>query len=492
MPEQIFDQIQEDISNFSELEEASRIINENYNKILNYFVGVNHTMFTSKKVTESLTLTRNKRPQYVEVYSSSTALTLTLPLADADGTYVKKDDSFIIKDSSENSETYAVTLALNGGKLVGNPVSSTNPVISKNKGFIWLRYVGWDSVNSWGLWEILFADLTATLYTKYNPVGAFNNFNTAALVAGGNIFAPAFTTGGGFYGISYRGTVAAPTATQSGDLLAHVRGLGFNGSAFATAATMQLTATEAWISGTNQGAETSFRITGNGTATLATALTLKQTKAAEFRGNLEVNVNNTYNAFSASLAPTNTYGVNAFTVTSDPRIKEEIEQFLFNEELLDKLIESECFISWKWKNFENPEIIKNELQKIKNPKTGEEEEIEVPVITQSYYKSDHKRRHTGTNAFKVLKVLIQMGISTEQFPIVSIENYKPEMIDLIRNMTEKEFLNTSEDKIGRLTIKNELLIPLLANVSYRQGQKLKAMELRLQAIEGLLLEKFGG
>lgn len=440
-------------------------------------------------------LTKSNKFHYVEVVSSSAAMTLKLPVGDLANTNIEPNDIFVIKDSSENSETYAITVSLNGGRIIGASVSSTNPVIAKNKGFIWLRYVGWDSVNNWGLWEVIFADLTAILYSKFNPVGANAAWATAysgfSAIFGGNVLAAANgVNGGGFFGLSYRGSIASPSGSQNGDLLGHFRGMGCEGTGFSTGGSLQFSATQNWNS-TERGTLCSIRNITNGTTTLGTVVTFGQDKLTTFTGGLRFNVNNTHTMFTASIAPSDTYGFNAFTTISDIRLKQLIETFMLNDELLDKLIESECFISWIWKDFENQEIFETEKQIIIDAETKEEREIEVPVLVQSYYKSNHKRRHTGSNAFRVLKVLIEMGISTEDFPIISIENYKPELIDLIRNMTEEEFINTPESVIGRLSIKNELYIPLMANAIYRQKQRLTSLESRLSRVEALLFENLG-
>lgn len=433
----------------------------------------------------AIPLIRSDKFHYVEVVSTSAAMTINLPVGDLANTNIKPNDTFIIKDSSENSETYNITINLNGGRI--NAVNA-NPVIAKNGGFIWLRYAGWDSVNSWGMWEVIIQDINPILYSKFNPVGAnaawVSSYSNFSAIFGANVLAGVSgSTGGGFYGLAYRGTAASPTATQSGDLLCHLRGHGYDGAAFVGGGgVVQISTTQNWDL-TSRGGSVSVRTVGNGTTTLGTAAIFGQDKITTFSAGLRLTASNTHDVWSAAFPPSNTYGWNAFTTVSDPRTKKEIKRFLFNEELLDKLIETECFISWIWKDFENQEIFQKEKQTIIDPGTKEEREIEVSILVQPYYKSNHKRRHCGSHAFRILKVLIGMGISTEDFPIVSIENYTPKMMDLIRDMTEEEFLSTSEDVIGRLTIKNELYIPLIANVAYRQGQKLKAVESRLQAIE---------
>ncbi len=457
---------------------------------------IDYTVTSSLSVSASssgyptnISLPRSNKFHFVEANSTSAAMTLKLPVGNLANANVKPNDIYLITDITKNSETYNITVDLNGGRIAG---VATNPIIAKNGGFIWLRYDGWDAVNSWGVWEVISQDLTAILYSRFNPVGANAAWATAysgfSAIMGANVLAAANgAIGGGFYGLSYNGTISTPTATANNDLLCHLRGHGYDGTAFVGGGgNIQISSTEVW-NVTSRGGSVSVRTVGNTTITLGTAVIFGQDKLMTLSGGARFTVNNTHNMFTASLAPSNTYGVNAFTVTSDPRLKKSMQKFLLNDELLDKLIEAECFISWVWEDFENQELFEYETQIITDQETKEEREIQVPILIQAHYKSNHKRRHCGSNAFKVLKVLIEMGISTEEFPIVSIENYTPEVIELIRNITEDEFKNTPESIIGRLSIKNEFYIPMMVNAIYRQKQKLISIEERLKTIEDKIL-----
>ncbi len=461
---------------------------------------IDYTVTSSLSVSASssgyptaILLPRSNKFHFVEANSTSAAMTLKLPVGNLANTNVRPNDVFLITDITKNSETYNITVDLNGGRING---SATNPVIAKNGGFIWLRYDGWDAVNSWGVWEVICADLTAILYSRFNTVGANAAWATAyagfSSILGGNVLAAANgAIGGGFYGLSYNGTIATPTATANNDLLCHLRGHGYDGTAFVGGGgNIQISSTQIWDVASRGGA-VSIRTVGNGTIALGTAAIFGQDKLLTLSGGVRFTVSNTHNMFTASIAPSNTYGFNAFTTISDIRLKKLIEKFLLNDELLDKIIEAECLISWVWKDFENEEIFEYEKHIITDPDTKEEREIQVPILIQAKYKSNHKRRHCGSNAFRLLKVLISMNISTEAFPIVSIENYTPDVIDLIRNMTEEEFMNTPETVIGRLSIKNELYMPLMMNAIYRQKQKLTSLESRVKIIENSLIERFG-
>lgn len=152
---QILNDLFEQPTTFEELQTILEQINENFTNINADALGKDDTYFTVKEVSASANLTRNVRPQYVKC-SLTGVITLTLPVQNADGTHLKKNDTFFIIDSTRNSETYNITVDLNGGEVDGD---ASDIVIAKNGGFLWLRYSGWDAINEVGTFEIVMSEL---------------------------------------------------------------------------------------------------------------------------------------------------------------------------------------------------------------------------------------------------------------------------------------------------------------------------------------------
>jgi len=123
-----------------------------------------------------------------------------------------------------------------------------------------------------------------------------------------------------------RGTVASPTATQSGDALGYYQLGGYTGTAWGRGAWIQGIADGAW-SGSNQGSHIVFSTTPNASTTIAERMRINSS------GMVLPGANNTYDLGSTSLRWRNIYtndlhlsnGIGDYTV-----VEGEEDLFLYN------------------------------------------------------------------------------------------------------------------------------------------------------------------
>ncbi len=142
----------------------------------------------------------------------------------------------------------------------------------------------------------------------------------------------------------YRGSIAVPTATQSGDTEGDIFFGGYTGTTTSSRANLAAVATENW-SNTNKGTKFNFSIVKNGTQVATRALTIDQSSFIgmgvnapaspasdlviehDFNGNVELDVINTTNGTASSGFIHTSIGggqayfgsyANAFTAGSDP------------------------------------------------------------------------------------------------------------------------------------------------------------------------------
>ncbi len=87
---------------------------------------------------------------------------------------------------------------------------------------------------------------------------------------------------------SARGTIASPTAAQSGDSLGEVQGFGHTGTGFRQGGRMLFLAGENYQEGTNYGTTFSLRLTPNGSAAAVTRYTIDGNGDHSFNGNVKV------------------------------------------------------------------------------------------------------------------------------------------------------------------------------------------------------------
>jgi hypothetical protein len=127
--------------------------------------------------------------------------------------------------------------------------------------------------------------------------------------------------------------------------------------------------------------------------------------------------------------------------------------------------EKTAVISWKWKDYELDEIWKEEDLEFINPETGEKEIKTERYLERPYLKSNHKRKHAGISAQKTLEVLKDLGVSSEDFPIISIDNYQ-----------EGQELEPNNPELGQMTARIELLIPVLINAVCELSNRVKELE----------------
>lgn len=126
-----------------------------------------------------------------------------------------------------------------------------------------------------------------------NTAPAFFNATFGAI---SSLYSPTFcavgvgANSGQFFGISHRGTVAAPSASLSGDRLGSFWTFGYGTSTFGITATqINALATETF-SNTGHGAKLVFQTTPNASTTPTTALTLEQNQDVTINtGNLLIN-----------------------------------------------------------------------------------------------------------------------------------------------------------------------------------------------------------
>jgi hypothetical protein len=119
------------------------------------------------------------------------------------------------------------------------------------------------------------------------------------------------TPGPTFQGKGYRGTIAAPAATQSGDRLFGLAGSGHDGTGLVAlnAAILAMEASENWSAGAH-GSEMSFRVTPNGAPTSAgsEALRIQNTGRLKFSAAAHFSANGSVTTALSALGPS---GANA-------------------------------------------------------------------------------------------------------------------------------------------------------------------------------------
>lgn len=118
--------------------------------------------------------------------------------------------------------------------------------------------------------------------------------STGELFTSGDNYAGVHATAAGasynpvFLGKRARGTLAAPTAVQSGDILLQIDGRGYDGSGYTFGAQhMAVKATETHTASA-KGSEIVFETVANGTITRQTTLHLKQDKSVSIGGALQL------------------------------------------------------------------------------------------------------------------------------------------------------------------------------------------------------------
>jgi hypothetical protein len=102
---------------------------------------------------------------------------------------------------------------------------------------------------------------------------------------------------------SARGTIASPTAVQSGDSLGEVQGFGHTGTGFRLGGRMLFLAGENYQEGTNYGTTFSLRLTPNGSASAVTRYTIDGNGDHTFNGNVKVN-GQAYSDIQSASTPT--------------------------------------------------------------------------------------------------------------------------------------------------------------------------------------------
>ena len=102
---------------------------------------------------------------------------------------------------------------------------------------------------------------------------------------------------------SARGTIATPTAVQSGDSLGEVQGFGHTGTAFRQGGRMLFLAGENYQEGTNYGTTFSLRLIPNGSASAVTRYTIDGNGNHTFNGNVKVD-GQAYSAIQSASTPT--------------------------------------------------------------------------------------------------------------------------------------------------------------------------------------------
>jgi len=101
---------------------------------------------------------------------------------------------------------------------------------------------------------------------------------------------------------SARGTIATPTAVQSGDSLGEVQGFGHTGTGFRQGGRMLFLAGENYQEGTNYGTTFSLRLTPNGSAAAVTRYEIDGDGDHTFTGNVKVD-GQAYSDIAATVTP---------------------------------------------------------------------------------------------------------------------------------------------------------------------------------------------
>lgn len=495
---QTLNDLTEDPESWSEMQTILEQINENFTMINQDALGKGDSIFTAKEVTTSVTLTRNARLQYVRI-TAGAALTVTLPAGDVNNTYVKKNDTFILKDVGYNAEIYNTTVNLNGGKINGD---ASNITCAKNGFVLFIKYGGWDSVNGWGLWEIIYKDINN--FIRDNPTTYDKRFYNAS-VSSGNIpagyvtfvsestsIAPFFSVRTGIspavlYTAKCQGTFASPSAVLSGDVLSGFRFLGFDGTNWnSNGARYQILADENW-STTAAGSYHVFSVTPNGTLSPAFAFSINTDKSTTSYGKILPSASATHDIGTAGNYFANGYIQNAWNVMSDGRLKHLLDIENIGEDFILKLVNCNAIRRFKWKNFTVPKKSKKEFveeysyedvpdhngetTKILTTKMVEKEFIEQEEIN-----TDFKKIHTSLHLQKVLEVMNDMGIKTNEFPLVSIDNYKPG--------DELKWNSESFEELGHLSARIELLIfPLMISVKNHR-EEIEILKKEIEDLKG--------
>lgn len=271
------------------------------------------------------------------------------------------------------------------------------------------------------------------------------------------------TTGINLNGITYPTSVTAPSPVTTSVNLMSFRGRGWTGSAIsnsAGASRITFQASGNWNDTSTPGVILFFT-TASGTTTQGNAFRMNADKSTTRYGTEGLNVNNSYNSGSNSLAWANIYSVNTLNVTSDERKKKEIQSFDLGLGFIKKLDDCNAIASWKW----NFPAIEDQFQEeqILNEATGE---METHLIqTQTAHNPEYTRRHNGIIAQRALEAMNDLGISTKDFPLISIENYQ-----------EGQELDPYNPDLGALTARYEALIPVLMNAVLELNQRLENLE----------------
>lgn len=302
-----------------------------------------------------------------------------------------------------------------------------------------------------------------------DTLSAYVTFNSDS-----DVVAPLFVVKSGtgpavLYTAKSRGTIQTPTGVLDADVIGGFRVAGYDGTGWnLNGGRYQLSAAGNWSS-TSTGTQHIFSTVQIGTTSPAFALLIENTKTSTFYGSQAMSANNTYNMFSASLAPANGWIVNPWTVTSDPRDKDITSNFDLGLDFLKALKEENALINWKWKDFE---IEKEVIKEI------DIDGIEKEVIKQEYINEVHNRVNAGYDASKVLKVMDSFNISTSDYALVTIENYKTN--------DEKKYtdiLSRDNEDLGKLGMRQEALIPVLHNAIYELLNEIESLKERIEILE---------
>lgn len=484
-------------------------VTENISRINNNGVGLDdlrnlkNFYYVSTSASFTIQYSTGER-QYIAV-SSASALTITLPPTSAAPT---NGFMVIIADTTQNSETYNITIARNGNTING---ASSNLTIAVNGSCVWLVYSGSNN------YDLMFSGLTDTLIpinttvdigTSTNPFryGYFDSLGLSNSVVGTQLAITKIKTGSA-PDIYLRQARDGSTATQANDSLGGYYAMGHTGSIFlGPTVGVTFTARENFT-GSAAGSKISFRACPNGSLTLTELWSIQD-------GALFPVPNGTEDIGGSSNQVDNIYLVNAPIVSSDPINKDNVKSFdesgINPLEFIEKLNSLNGLATGKRKKQHIParvyklvkdkyryepsdyiprnhEIIEIDPDFPENVKvyTGRmgsfiREEKHDYIAKENEYVTpgrivNHSRTHTWIMADKVYQALKESNISTKNFAGLVIDNSNGLSFD-----KNGETLETPDGKpVGEMGIRYDEFIPLALAAIAQLSEKVKILESRL-------------
>jgi hypothetical protein len=122
------------VSTITDVNNAMNVLMDNIQKVNNYGLGMDSPIFTPIHPSVDTTINCNLNGQFqvIGVRSSTSALTMTLPLYSHN---IIEGANFYFYDETGNASTYNITINTNGNKING---STSNKTINANYGYLWI------------------------------------------------------------------------------------------------------------------------------------------------------------------------------------------------------------------------------------------------------------------------------------------------------------------------------------------------------------------